>query len=153
MMHALSLPHQLAQTNTPADSHKQPAGYVSEIIVATNALSSTQVDITFAMLAHLSHQHKCPESAGQWLTWICPVAIGKEALLKFNFDVLGLRILQPKHASEIPELMRRALLAGNSHTVVAHCQGISNKLLPDLENAAHQGRCNGLIIRPQHEKQ
>ncbi|WP_053981846.1 hypothetical protein [Marinagarivorans algicola] len=137
----------LLLSGSPSTQNRQ--GYISEIIVAGNALNHTQTDITFAMLAHLSHQYKKPESAGQWLTWICPTGLGKEALQRFDFDVLGLRILQPKQAPEIPRLMERALAAGNSHTVVVHCQAISHKRLARLERAASQGRCNGLIIRPQ----
>ncbi len=148
-MQALSLSGSPAQQASSACTAKNRQGYVSEIIVASSTLSHTQADITFAMLAHLSHQYKKPESAGQWLTWICPITIGKEALQRFDFDVLGLRILQPKRASEIPHLMKRALATGNSHTVVVHCLGIHHKRLAELEEAARQGQCNGLIIRPQ----
>ncbi len=119
---------------------------LSEIIVAGK---NPQGDLTFAMLAHLSHKYKSQQEQGRWLTWICPMNIGKAALEEFNFDVLGLRILHPKSEEQIPTLLQDALAAGTSHTVVAHCQGFSYKLYPWLENAANQGRCNGLIIRPQ----
>ena len=119
---------------------------ISEVILAG---SNPQGDLTFAMIAHLSHQYKQAVEQGRWLTWICPMNIGKAALAAFNFDVLGLRILHPKSESQIPELMRHALNTGTSHTVVVHCQGFSSKLLPWLENAAAKGPCHGLIIRPQ----
>lgn len=145
-MHALSQPQ---QQSPKAHLKPKTSGSISEIIVVPRGINSTQTDLTFAMLAHLSHQHKSQENAGQWLTWICPVAIGKEALQKFNFDLTGLRILQPKTEGEIPILMQKALAAGNSHTVVAHCNGINAKLLPWLEETAYKSHCNGLIIRPQ----
>lgn len=119
---------------------------ISEVILAGN---NPQADLTFAMLAHLSHQHKSAEHQGRWLTWICPMLVSREALAQFNFDVMGLRILHPKTEAQIPQLMQDALNAGTSHTVVAHCQGISSKLFPWLENAAYAGDSAGLIIRPQ----
>ena len=138
----------LSQT-LPTSQPPRVIGNISEIIVVSGDNNNTQASLTFAMLAHLSHQHKSQAHLGQWLTWICPVAIGKDALQQFNFDLRGLRILQPKSESEIPHLMQKALAAGNSHTVVAHCNGINHKLMPWLEKTAHQHHCNGLIIRPQ----
>lgn len=126
---------------------EQP-NFVSEIILANGASAS----LTFAMLAHLSHQYKSdlsqPES-GRWLTWLCPQNIGKSALQQFHFDALGVRVLHPKNYDDIPSLMYKALAAGNSHTVVAHCEGIESDMAPWLEAAALEGNSKGLIIRPQ----
>lgn len=149
-MQALSL----KQTNesplngrsSPQDRTAGRISKVSEIILAGN---NPQGDLTYAMLAHLSHQHKADDHEGRWLTWICPMLVSREALAQFNFDVMGLRILHPKREADIPQLMQDALNAGTSHTVVAHCQGISSKLFPWLENAAHSGDSSALIIRPQ----
>lgn len=116
---------------------------ISEIIVS----SGTHAGLTFAMLAHLSHAYKTDEHRNRWLTWVCPMHIGKEALAQFNFDVLGMRILHPKSAEDALKLFRDALAAGTSHTVVAHGQGFSSKYMPWLSNAAAAGECSGLIIR------
>lgn len=138
--------HAITPSTQAASSASANPSRISEIILAGN---NPQGDLTFAMLAHLSHQYKQAAEQGRWLTWICPMNIGKAALAEFNFDVLGLRILHPKSESQIPELMRHALNTGTSHTVVVHCQRFSSKLLPWLENAATKGHCQGLIIRPQ----
>ena len=118
---------------------------ISEVIIASNA---TQANLTLAMLAHLSHQYKTPQQANRWLTWICPIQMGKSALANFDFDVLGMRILHPKEESQIPKLMQAALNAGTSHTVAVQCTGFSHKLYPWLEQAADNGMSDGLIIRP-----
>ncbi len=118
---------------------------ISEVILAGNA---AQANLTLAMLAHLSHQYKTSQQADRWLTWICPIQVGKEALANFDFDVLGMRILHPKHEGQIPELMQAALNAGTSHTVAVQCTGFSHKLYPWLEQAADHGMCDGIIIRP-----
>lgn len=127
--------------NAP-QSDPTPSG-ISEIILS----SGTHAKLTFAMLAHLSHAHKTVEHQNRWLTWVCPLHIGKEALAQFNFDVLGMRILHPKSPEDALKLFRDALAAGTSHTVVVHGQGFSSKYLPWLNNAATIGHCAGLVIR------
>lgn len=149
-MQALAFPS-IKHHSTEQKSHlPQTTGTssrLSEVILAGN---STQANLTLAMLAHLSHQHKAVAQANRWLTWICPMQVGKEALETFDFDVLGMRILHPKSESQIPTLMQAALNAGTSHTVAVQCTGFSSKLYPWLEQAATSGECDGLIIRPQY---
>jgi cell division inhibitor SulA len=120
---------------------------IGEILLSDSlGASHPQNYMTLAMLAHLSHEHKKPSQHSRWLTWICCQSVSKTALMQFDFDLEGLRILHPKNTDSFFNLFQLALKAGTSHTVVLHSHRFTASQMFCLEQAAIVGQSRGLVI-------
>ena len=123
--------------------NSQPAAVVSgitELIIAS--ASPEQVALIMPMIAFLTKS-----CANRWVTWIAPQHVSREFLESFGVDTQYLRLIHCSDQQSRLWITWEALIAGNSHTVIASPGKLTEKEFKQLENAAHQGQCQGLLLR------
>lgn len=127
--------HQL-QPNVDAAS----IGGITELIIANGA--PEQAALIMPMVAFLSQSCK-----NRWVTWVAPLHVSRDFLESYGVDTRFLRLIHC--ADEVRRLWItwEALAAGNSHTVISSPGKLNDKELKQLENAAYQGQCQGLLLR------
>lgn len=113
---------------------------ITELIIA-NA-SPEQVAFIMPMIAFLTES-----CANRWVTWIAPQHVSREFLESFGVDTRYLRLIHCSDEQSRLWITWEALAAGNSHTVIASPGKLTDKEFKQLENAAHQGQCQGLLLR------
>lgn len=129
-----------AHLSTAQKTHKgssETTG-ITEIILPHNK----GISLVMPTLAHLSHK-----TQDRWFTWLPPRGVTKALLQDYQFDLSKIRLLHPHDEDEMLWLLREALAAGNSQTVVASPGRLSDKQLTQLELAAASGDSTGLLIR------
>jgi cell division inhibitor SulA len=126
-------------TKTTTTTEASSLGGITELIIANG--SAEQVALLMPMIAFISKSCK-----NRWVTWVSPFQITREYLQAFGVDTRFLRLV---HCGDEASrwITWEALAAGNSHTVIASPGKLSDKELKQLEAAAHQGQCQGLLIR------
>lgn len=125
-----------AQTSQPAVS----SCGITELIIA-NA-SPEQAALLMPMIAFLTQS-----CADRWVTWIAPQHLSREFLESFGVDTRFVRLIHCSDEASRLWITWEALAAGNSHTVIASPGKLTDKELKQLESAAHQGQCQGLLLR------
>jgi cell division inhibitor SulA len=118
----------------------RPSGGVTELVLASEA--PEQMALIMPMIAYLS-QH----SGERWITWITPQPISRQLLEGFGVNTTCLRLIHCKDNQQALWVTWEALQAGNSHTVIATPGKLADKELMQLEIAAQQGHCQGLLLR------
>lgn len=113
---------------------------VTELILADDSLD--QLSLILPMIAFLSQSR-----SDRWISWICPHPIGRQILESYGVNTQRLRFIHGKDGENARWIAWEALAAGNSHTVIASPGKLSDKELLQLEQAAHQGQCQGLLLR------
>lgn len=113
---------------------------ITELIIA-NA-SPEQVALIMPMIAFLTKS-----CANRWVTWIAPQHVSRDFLESFGVDTQYLRLIHCSDEQSRLWITWEALAAGNSHTVIASPGKLTEKEFKQLENAAHQGQCQGLLLR------
>ncbi|MDO3386392.1 SulA-like leucine-rich domain-containing protein [Gilvimarinus sp. SDUM040013] len=121
-------------------AESQPKGTLTELVLTQGAADSWAM--VMPMIAHLSHQ-----SDGRWLTWITRETISHSLLERFGVDTSRLRLVHCKDDAKQLWVSWDALALGNSHTVIASPGRLGKQELAQLESAAMQGRCQGLLLR------
>ncbi len=113
---------------------------ITELIIA-NA-SPDQVALIMPMIAFLTKS-----CANRWVTWIAPQHVSRQFLESFGVDTQYLRLIHCSDEQSRLWITWEALAAGNSHTVISSPGKLADKEFRQLENAAHQGQCQGLLLR------
>jgi cell division inhibitor SulA len=113
---------------------------ITELIIA-NA-SAEQVALIMPMIAFLTKS-----CANRWVTWIAPQHVSREFLESFGVDTQYLRLIHCSDEQSRLWITWEALTAGNSHTVIASPGKLTEKEFKQLESAAAQGQCQGLLLR------
>lgn len=113
---------------------------VTELILADDSLD--QLSLILPMIAFLSQSR-----SDRWISWICPHPISRQLLESYGVNTQRLRFIHGKDGENARWIAWEALTAGNSHTVIASPGKLSDKELLQLEQAAHQGQCQGLLLR------
>lgn len=113
---------------------------ITELIIA-NA-SPEQVSLLMPMIAFLSQG--CVD---RWVTWIAPLHVSREFLESYGVDTRFVRLIHCSDEASRLWITWEALTAGNSHTVISSPGKLTDKELKQLENAAYQGQCQGLLLR------
>jgi cell division inhibitor SulA len=85
--------------------------------------------------------------ANRWVTWIAPQHMSREFLESFGVDTRFVRLIHCSDEESRVWITREALAAGNSHTVIASPGKLTDKEFTQLEVAAAQGNCQGLLLR------
>ena len=123
-----------------ANSHLDSLGGLTEIIVANKQLDLPT--IVYPMLAHLSQQ-----SGNKWFTWISNnVSSEKKSLSEFKFSRDKVRLINSKSHEEQLWMFWEALAQGNSETVVASFQYLTESERQKLEIAAIRGNTRGIVL-------
>lgn len=113
---------------------------VTELVLASD--TPEQFAMILPMIAYLS-QH-CGD---RWITWVTSQTISRQMLQSFGVNTACLRLIHCKSTDEVLWITWEALQAGNSHTVIATPGKLTDRELTQLEMAAHQGQCQGLLLR------
>ncbi|MBU2885131.1 hypothetical protein KO507_05060 [Gilvimarinus agarilyticus] len=121
-------------------SQQQEQATLTELVLTHGAAQSWAM--VMPMIAHLSHQ-----SDGRWLTWITRETIPHELLQRYDVDTTRLRLVHCKDDEKQLWVSWDALALGNSHTVIASPGKLGRQALAQLEQAANQGHCHGLLLR------
>ena len=116
---------------------------------STNRKSITEIflsyenslDLVLPMLSHLSR-----ESDHRWLTWVGPQLVDSSWLRQSTFNVSSTRLIHSYSDDETLWVFWEALKLGNSHTVVANLNHLSESSRANLEEAAHFGDTKGLVL-------
>lgn len=125
--------------NQTAVSPKRSGG-VTELVLTSDA--PEQAALLMPMIAYLS-QH-CGD---RWITWIAPHNVTRQLLESFGVNTRFIRVIHCKGSQQALRVTWEALNAGNSHTVIASPGKLSDKELLQLEVAAQNGECQGLLLR------
>lgn len=121
-------------------NNPQRCGGVTELVLTSDA--PEQAALLLPMIAYLS-QH-CGD---RWITWVAPRNITRQLLDNFGVDTRYLRLIHSKDAQQALWITWEALNTGNSHTVIASPGKLSEKEFAQLEVAAQNGECQGLLLR------
>jgi cell division inhibitor SulA len=132
--------NKVRQLQSKTFSKSPPTSGITELIIA-NA-SAEQTALLMPMIAFISKSCQ-----NRWVTWVSPFQINREYLESFGVDTRFLRLVHCGEEASRLWITWEALAAGNSHTVIASPGKLTDKELKQLENAAYQGQCQGLLLR------
>lgn len=113
---------------------------ITELIIA-NALPE-QASLLMPMIAFISKS--CVD---RWITWIAPAHVTRDFLESYGVDTRFLRLIHCSDEASRLWITWEALAAGNSHTVISSPGKLTDKEYKQLEAAAHEGKCQGLLLR------
>ncbi len=130
----------LARSNSTSSNRKQPLGGVTELILTSDA--PEQLSLLMPMIAFLSNS-----SQDRWITWIAPHNTSRELLESYGVNTRYIRVIHCHDQLSLLWVTWEALAAGNSHTVISSPGKLTDKELNQLEQAAAQGQCQGLLLR------
>lgn len=130
----------LAHINSANHSYQQPLGGVTELVLTNDA--PEQLTLLMPMIAYLSNS-----SQDRWITWIAPHNISRELLESHGVNTRFIRVIHCHDQLSLLWVTWEALAAGNSHTVISSPGKLTDKELNQLEVAAMQGKCQGLLLR------
>ncbi len=116
-----------------------PCG-ITELIIADD--SPEQASFLMPMIAFISQSCK-----SRWVTWVAPSHLNREFLHSYGVDTRFLRLIHCADEARRLWITWEALAAGNSHTVISSPGKLTDKELKQLERAAFQGHCQGLLLR------
>ncbi len=128
----------------PQQSANRHCG-VTELVLTREA--PEQLTLLLPMIAYLSHQGSGATGEERWITWIAPRHITRQSLEAFGVDTRRVRLIHCQDAQQSLWITWEALAAGNSHTVIASPGRLTERELAQLELAAQQGGCQGLLLR------
>ena len=117
-----------------------PTSGITELIIASG--SPEQAALLMPMIAYLSQSCK-----NRWVTWIAPLHVNRDFLQSYGVDTRFLRLIHCSDEVSRLWITWEALAAGNSHTVISSPGKLTDKEIKQLENAAYQGKCQGLLLR------
>ncbi len=112
---------------------------ISEIILPSSLGYTT---LLLPVIAQLT-QH----NADRWLTWIVDKAPAKAVLQAYGANLNRLRLIHIPESVDNRWVIWEALAQGNSHTVVAQLDQLSEDDVKAMEQAGSKGNTQGVIIR------
>lgn len=122
------------------DQAAAPSCGITELVIANS--SPEQAALIMPMIAFLTQS-----CVNRWVTWIAPQHLSREFLESFGVDTRYVRLIHCSDEASRLWITWEALAAGNSHTVISSPGKLTDKELKQLEGAAHQGKCQGLLLR------
>ena len=122
------------------DQTAAPIGGITELVIANS--SPEQAALIMPMIAFLTQS-----CVNRWVTWIAPQHLSREFLESFGVDTRYVRLIHCSDEASRLWITWEALAAGNSHTVISSPGKLTDKELKQLENAAYEGNCQGLLLR------
>jgi cell division inhibitor SulA len=124
----------------PLATRPQPTRGVTELVLTSD--SPEQVALLLPMIAFLSNA--CSD---RWITWIAPHNISRQLLESYGINTRYIRVIHCQNPQTLLWITWEALSAGNSHTVISSPGKLTDKELAQLELAARNGDCQGLLLR------
>jgi cell division inhibitor SulA len=130
--------------NRQAEISHPPVARITRWMVGENGAGAL-IDYKNLLLPLLSWQTHHNEK--RWVTWMASQFIDKRLLQKFNVNLASLRMIvdtQSQYSSF--KLLTTALKNKRSGMVVASLPSLDEKQRQELEWAAEQGNCQGIIL-------
>ncbi|BFM06983.1 SulA-like leucine-rich domain-containing protein [Halioxenophilus aromaticivorans] len=127
---------------TPSVAKGVPASnsdHITELLVSKYCPDYLQL-----LLPMLSHQSRIAGS--RWITWIANSKLDKQLLESFGVDTQKVRFVYPRDTDVIFDLVEEALVAGNSHCVVAVNENFLAEQMHLLNSAAKFGNAMGILV-------
>jgi len=131
--------HQFQSANL-SSATTVPASGITELII-TNG-SPEQAALLMPMIAYITQSCK-----NRWVTWIAPLHVTREFLEGYGVDTQFLRLIHCNDEASRLWITWESLAAGNSHTVISSPGKLTDREMKQLESAARQGQCQGLLLR------
>ena len=134
--------NRIRQMKAQSQSNHQatPISGITELIIANS--SPAQAALIMPMIAFLTKS-----CVNRWVTWIAPQHMSREFLESFGVDTSFVRLIHCSDEESRFRITWQALATGNSHTVIASPGKLTEREFKQLESAAHQGQCQGLLLR------
>ncbi|HWV16036.1 MAG TPA: hypothetical protein VN030_11465 [Cellvibrio sp.] len=117
-----------------------PVSGITELILANG--SPEQAALLMPMIAFISQSCK-----NRWVTWIAPLHITRDYLEAYGVDTRFVRLIHCSDEASRLWITWESLAAGNSHTVISSPGKLTDREMKQLEAAANQGQCQGLLLR------
>jgi cell division inhibitor SulA len=120
---------------------------VTEVIIPQGQNSNA---IIFPLVASLSQQNSeekniSEKKSERWVTWITDRKPNTQQINHLGASVDTLRIVHTNAKNDCRWILWEALRAGNSHTVIADIDRLSDSDIKEMEVAARTGNCTGII--------
>ncbi len=143
-----------SQRQLEDNSHNAINRRMTEVIIPQGQNSN---HILMPLVASLSKQqeqgfinHNPKHNSERWVTWITHRKPSKQQLELFGSDNTNIRVIHANTKQDNRWIIWEALSKGNSHTVIADIESISESDIEELELAATQGDCVGILTRSIH---
>jgi len=134
-----------ARSSTLQAAMPAVGGSVTELVLTRHA--PEQAALLLPMIAWLSNHN-----GDRWITWITSSRMTRSFLAEFGINTQRLRLIHCSDDEEALWISWEALAAGNSHTVIASPGKLNDRQFSQLESAALQGQCQGILIRERHDE-
>lgn len=132
--------NRVRQSSLHSSTQESTVSGITELIIA-NA-SAEHASLLMPMIAFISQSCK-----DRWVTWIASQHVSRDVLEAYGVDTRFVRLIHCSDEASRLWITWEALAAGNSHTVISSPGKLSEKELMQLEAAARQGQCQGLLLR------
>lgn len=116
-----------------------PQSNITELVISKFCSNLEQM-----LLPMLSFQTR--SSGDRWVTWVSDDTIDKNVLLNYGVYLDHLRMIYPKNQTDLFSLTLKALSTGNSQCVVSIFDSISEQQREELNRAAKEGNCTGILV-------
>lgn len=116
---------------------------LTEVIIPQSRNSG---HIIFPLVASMTAQQS-QEKQQHWVTWITDRKPSQQQLKQFGANTDVLRIIHTKKNDDNRWIIWDALNTGNSHTVIADVNSMNKSDIEQMEQAAANGNCSGILIR------
>ncbi len=120
---------------------------MTEVIIPQGQNSNHILMPLVASLSKQQEQDSLHGSPERWVTWITNRKPSKQQLDFFGSDNTNIRIIHTDTQQDNRWIIWEALSKGNSHTVIADIESVSKNDIEQLEVAATQGDCVGILTR------
>ena len=128
----------IAEPAAPAEELR-----LTEVIIPQSRNSG---HIIFPLVASMTAQQS-QEKQQHWVTWITDRKPSQQQLKQFGANTDVLRIIHTKKNDDNRWIIWDALNTGNSHTVIADVNNMNKSDIEQMEQAAANGNCSGILIR------
>jgi len=114
-------------------------GGYSELAMSGDGVN--QSDYVLPILSRLSYK-----SDERWLTCVNTPGLDKDLAAAANIRSDSLLRLQSSNKIGATELIKRALSAGRSHTVIGYCRDLTQQQRRELKQCAESAGCQCLVL-------
>jgi len=120
---------------------------MTEVIIPQGQNSNHILMPLVASLSKQQEQSITHNTSERWVTWITNRKPSKQQLDSFGSNNTNIRIIHTNLEQDNRWIIWEALNKGNSHTVIADIDSVSKNDIEQLEIAATEGDCVGILTR------
>lgn len=136
----------MKHTNKQALLIDQPKNKLTRMTEVIIPQGSNSHHIIFPLVASMTKQ-QILQKQQTWVTWITDRQPSYEQLKHFGVNAEALRVIHIDKHKDNRWIIWEALNTGNSHSVIADICDINANDVKQMEVAAANGQCTGVLIR------